>query len=439
VANDITITSLTAVPTINSVLLTATASSPVGMTCLSYLVAEKIEFWAGTVNQWAASSKIGESAIGTFIHSGLPSNVTRYYWARAIDHDGNVGALYPVGAGLAATTLSGVPPANSVGSTELKDGAVTTTKLGDATITSAKIIDAAITNAKIASLAADKLTAGTINVTLTINSPTITGGRYQTATSGARVEIVGANNSVTTYDSSNRALLQAGGLTGGTSVNVNAYTNVTALFALHQGTGSDAHAFRGRNTQTGGGQGIVGVSQGGGGYAFFAQDGNYGPFTGAHDALLLKDDGSEVGDIVVDVKVLARDGVDNVLTEVCRCSSVGQRGVLGIVSARGEFDPNAHLSGLHYDNHFTGPTFIKLHFAKKYHRATINAAGEGQVKVCGRGGNFELGDLIIASDMPGKGQRQPDDIVRSHTVARIREAVTFDSPDDVRLVACLYV
>ena len=35
--------------------------------------------------------------------------------------------------------------------------------------------------------------------------------------------------------------------------------------------------------------------------------------------------------------------------------------------------------------------------------------------------------------------KQADDIVRSYTVAKAREDVTFSGPDDIKLVACIYL
>jgi hypothetical protein len=69
----------------------------------------------------------------------------------------------------------------------------------------------------------------------------------------------------------------------------------------------------------------------------------------------------------------------------------------------------------------------------------INSLGEGLVNVCGRNGNIKAGDLIETSTLPGKGQRQDDDIVRSKSVAKAREDVTFDHPDDVKRIACIYL
>jgi len=45
----------------------------------------------------------------------------------------------------------------------------------------------------------------------------------------------------------------------------------------------------------------------------------------------------------------------------------------------------------------------------------------------------------VASSTAGKGMKQTDDFVRSYTVARARESVSFDSPGEVKMVACIYL
>jgi len=69
----------------------------------------------------------------------------------------------------------------------------------------------------------------------------------------------------------------------------------------------------------------------------------------------------------------------------------------------------------------------------------MNALGEGQINICGEGGNLSIGDLIVTSSIPGKGMKQSDDIVKSTTVAKSRENVTFASPAEVKQVACIYM
>ena len=69
----------------------------------------------------------------------------------------------------------------------------------------------------------------------------------------------------------------------------------------------------------------------------------------------------------------------------------------------------------------------------------VNALGEGQINVCGLGGSIAAGDLIQTSAMPGKGMRQVQSGVQAYSVARAREAAVFQSPDEVKQIACIYL
>ena len=69
---------------------------------------------------------------------------------------------------------------------------------------------------------------------------------------------------------------------------------------------------------------------------------------------------------------------------------------------------------------------------------TINSVGEGVINVCGLGGNIENGDNLCASSMLGKAQCQGDDLLYNYTVAESHENVVFDSPEQVKQIACTY-
>jgi hypothetical protein len=62
-------------------------------------------------------------------------------------------------------------------------------------------------------------------------------------------------------------------------------------------------------------------------------------------------------------------------------------------------------------------------------RVRVNRSGTGSVLVCGQNGDIGNGDLICTSGTPGCGMRQPDDIVRAHTVAKATQACTFGGGD----------
>lgn len=144
-----------------------------------------------------------------------------------------------------------------------------------------------------------------------------------------------------------------------------------------------------------------------------------GPFTGFHDGIT--HDAPEIGDICVDHAILERVDVSNVSAEYRVSTAPNQRGVIGVCSEVFDEPP------IGWESVPAGARVIH-----------VNALGEGLVNVCGEGGDIALGDLIVTSSRPGKGMRQADDLVRSTTVAKVREPVRFDG-DEVRQVACVYL
>lgn len=206
----------------------------------------------------------------------------------------------------------------------------------------------------------------------------------------------------------------------------------------------------------------VGVLGNGGTYDFYANGAgtNYGPFTGAHDALTLPSAVIDVGDILVDVECLVRRNISNTLCRVEKSTSPVQKGAIGVLSktvglladgaAPAAFDqmhqpypepepgyvPDYSVPPPAADNEMT-PIWNAM--KDNYNHVLVNALGEGQINVCGENGDIEIGDLIVTSSIPGKGMRQSDDIIRSTTVAKVRENVTFSSPTEVKMVACIYL
>lgn len=158
-------------------------------------------------------------------------------------------------------------------------------------------------------------------------------------------------------------------------------------------------------------------------------------FTGAHFGVLCKTAQVQEGDILTDVRVVMRNHIADTLTELAVSTAPEQRSVVGVFAGASELVPFS----LSVDGEGTqlDPKYEPL---MQTHRiVTVNSVGEGQINVCGEGGDLELGDLIVTSSMPGKGMRQADDIVRSCTVAKVREPVKFSSPTEVKLVACIYL
>lgn len=175
------------------------------------------------------------------------------------------------------------------------------------------------------------------------------------------------------------------------------------------------------------------------------------PFTGAHISLIDKTVTFEAGDIVVDSSIYYKKDVSNVLSIVALSNGTNQAGVLGV--AVKSSTPNADTLGILTEKVVTktsdkygdvtqaqpisGQDFDVI--AKTYDVLAINAIGEGQINVCGENGDIAIGDLIVTSNTAGKGMKQDDDIIRSYTVAKAREAVTFNSASDTAQIACIYL
>lgn len=274
----------------------------------------------------------------------------------------------------------------------------------------------------------------------TVTGGTFTGGLYRAADGNTTLPGFAFGSDVDTglyrKGTDNLGFVTAGTLRGEITSSGrlvwSAGASDTTLSVTATSSNSAAHGARIGNSSSGGGSGLIGIPSASGGWSFYAETGAYGPFTGAHPGLLRKDDEAEPGDILIDIAVIERRGIDDTVTEVARSSEAGQRAVIGVLSSRVPFDPDGLVCRGQAEH------------ADAFDLATINALGEGQINVCGLGGDLEPGDLICTSDMPGKGQRQndgddADDLIRRYTVARVRERVTFDHPSDVKLVACIYL
>jgi hypothetical protein len=298
---------------------------------------------------------------------------------------------------------------------------------------------------------------GNLLVTGTLSASKINGGTF----SGASISIAasslgtllsaGNNGTVVGYRELNGYNITAGNLASPSAPAITGTTNFSGVgvsgVSVASNSSSSAHGVRGSN-QFQGTSGLVGAANG---YNFYA-DGtptgtfDYGTFTGAHDALVAK--GSvgalEPGDIVIDTHVVAKGNISNQITEVVRSSAPNQKGALGVFVALSpipidrvptEDDPNPFLP-----NALRSLSEAELAAVRAaYTYVVINALGEGLISVCGENGDIAVGDLIVTSSTPGKGMKQADDIVRSCTVAKAREAVTFASPTEVKQIACIYL
>ena len=226
--------------------------------------------------------------------------------------------------------------------------------------------------------------------------------------------------------------------------------------ATSTGTLTTQHAARFYSKNAAGTTVSSAIVGGANGFAFYSELGGYGPFTGYHDCLINKNEIVEAGDILVDVKLIARKDISNTIFE-CKKSNIKNAKPIGVYLYREAMDvtdpPAAFIDDIVFETVKRDEFSEKADLTVKrvitkpeldtavelYDLGSMNAVGEGQINVCGENGNLEPGDLIATSSIPGKGMKQDDDIVRSITVAKCREAVTFSSPTEVKLVSCIYL
>ena len=314
-----------------------------------------------------------------------------------------------------------------------------------------------------------------------LTSGTITGAVIQTAASGARVVMDYTTNNISTYNSSGTLTAQIGGNSG--CIYVQSYTAVTpagaflttssstpAAYAINSTgngfegysnvsgfgilgealqTGGTNHGVGGKNLATTGGtstSGIVGTSIG---YDFYADGAgtNYGPFTGAHDVLVLTGTNIPIGYIVCDVKLIIAKNISNTVFEVAESSAANQVPIGVMVVNNGllvNSKPAAFIEKFDYTEIDGRPISTAVMYPEydtykdTYDYCAANAVGEGQVYVCNEAGDIAAGDLIVTSSTAGVGMKQSDNIVRNITVAKAREAITFTDSSPV-LVACIYL
>lgn len=197
------------------------------------------------------------------------------------------------------------------------------------------------------------------------------------------------------------------------------------------------------NAPTGGGVGYVG-------------DG-FAPFTGIHDGIVNSAELPEPGDILVDHKVVEHIDISNSIVEFKLSSTANQKSPIGVCSVIHDTPPTdwsvseiavptyqdisrevmPDAEELPTESASYNPSSYRV--PANYKVVYVNALGEGLINVCGESGNIAAGDLIVTSSIPGKGMKQADDIVRSYTVAKARESVTFDNSTQVKQIACIYL
>lgn len=264
---------------------------------------------------------------------------------------------------------------------------------------------------------------------------------------GASTDSYGVHGSSTNHYGVRAASTNSNGLFANSAT-------IEAIYASNTSGTASGHGIRGQAKFFGSSSVSSGVVAATNGYDFYADGAgtNYGPFTGAHDVVWPVDVIIEPGDIVIDVECVIRSGWSNTLFKVAKSTESGQAGAVGVLSLI--IGPLSNSIPAVFGNNIESvvvdpelgdvvnyrvinPIYDTV--KNLYILGAANAVGEGQMNVVNEGGNIAVGDLIICSSTAGKGMRQPDGIVRSNTVARARESITFGGPDEVKLVACIYL
>ncbi|NCC25601.1 MAG: hypothetical protein EOM25_10470 [Deltaproteobacteria bacterium] len=181
------------------------------------------------------------------------------------------------------------------------------------------------------------------------------------------------------------------------------------------------------------GKGVVGWGTGASGrgvegwgtaYDFYAAGPgtNYGPFTGGHEVRLAEDMPMEfIPGLIVSVTGRAevrRDeqgdvSLSSTLPTATLSRTAMDKAVFGVLVREMPLDDE------HWYTAEAGERF-----------AVVNALGEGRVWVCDLNGPIEVGDYVTSSDVPGYGQRQSDDVLRSCTVGKAIETVDWETVED---------
>ena len=247
-----------------------------------------------------------------------------------------------------------------------------------------------------------------------------------------------------------------GGTTGtiSTSVAITGVGSANSTFSTWKNQGNLGAGDAGGAFQTGGSSNLQSATtadirlayyNGGTSYAFYIYSGASYPFTAGHDAMqLLTESIPDIGDLMVDVALISAPTVNDGITQMTISTKANQKGVVGVFTGvtGTDFVPAALAEYVAAPDGTISQIQFKPEYANiysTYRCIGVNAIGEGKMNVCGEGGNIEIGDLICASNMAGKGMKQEDDLYHAYTVAKARQAVIFSSPDEVVQIACIYV
>jgi hypothetical protein len=181
-------------------------------------------------------------------------------------------------------------------------------------------------------------------------------------------------------------------------------------------------------------------------------DGSYLPFTGSHDTYHYYDESDEgklvyaTGDYESDLKTgVYRNEIDimQACPTVSLCTRERDKRVVGVLATRTPQTETREITeeeyqGLENEQRYayskkdSSNTYVAHIDTNEYSKGMYNALGEGGIWVSNKNGNFENGDYITSSTIPGYGQRQDDDILRNYTAAKITTDCDFTEVLDIK-------
>lgn len=332
-----------------------------------------------------------------------------------------------------------------------------------------------------------------------ITGSTITGSLFQTSPSGKRVVISSASNSLKVYDATNTEIVSTGSSAdiGGSSNRKTAILGSTSDDTIgvvgksvdevgvigysdsfragvegfsQGGFGVSGYTYSSSASQSGvrgrsygvsmgvegfssSGIGVNGYSGGNNepgvrgvndynGYGvlgdgtihdFYADGtGTYGPFTGSHDGLIISGIAPEIGDILISTGEVEKANVGNTISYLTLSNFLS-------AAAYGVYTKSFDLTDKRPAALNLMPEGDYAALKSTHKRSIVNALGEGQINVCSENGNFEVGDFICTSNIPGKGMRYDGQDMR-YVVAKCMEFVDWSAESsNTKMVACIYM
>jgi len=438
-----------------------------------------------TANEIAAGTITGnEIAAGTITASDIQAGtITATQIAASTITSAEIAAGTIVASDIQSGTITSTQiAAGTITGVEIQAGSITTDKLGALSITASQIGASAVTTSKLDALAVtavkiaagavttDKMTANTINANR-LTTGTISADKIQSGTSANNAGLIfgfGAGISLNgVFATGMFASEQAN--TAGLIVTSSGFD---AILAATQGAEYAVSGYGGSDSSWTATSwdyaGTLGYNTNAGFYTNYANSrqailvnstyagqfvgnvftsGSYLPFTGAHEGMMHNSKHPDIGDIMVDVEVVARIGVSDTLCEMEPSTVAEQKGAVGVYTSTYDIDyvpeSMANITTTRGSSNMPKREVTMKTEHGPYmagHRVImVNSVGEGQINVVGENGNISIGDLIVTSNTDGKGMKQSDDLVRGITVAKSRENVTFSSPSEEKMIACIYM